>query len=428
MKRKNNNNSFKWLENVKIYQILIDRYAGYKENYTVENLKKNFIYGNLRALMTKLDYIKSLNFDMIWLSPFYVNHQNGYHGYHSINFNHVDPRFAFGENPKDNNIGDPFDLNDLKNETSSDLFLKQFIGECHKRNIFVMMDIIPNHVHKEHPFFVDALKNKNSKYRDWFYFLEFPKNKYVPYLCFLSFGDLPKLNLKNEDCFNYVLNSTNKFLSYGIDAIRIDHCIGPEISSLKKLADSIHKYYPDVPLIGECMTFSIENEYQSVFGVKREYLVLTNKVDLNSLKYLDEIFLTYNNVLDGLIDFTFQNLVGMFAEGKMDEKQCVREIEKHFQKFENCNNFFLLKNVDSHDTDRILFKCKNNVETFKKAMNLLYRKYNGRNDPLIFYYGTEDFMTQDKTINGVPYGDYNCRKPMQFCMQWMKTFFKEKNE
>ena len=428
MKRKRNNNSYKWLENAKIYQILIDRFAGYKENYTVENLKKNFIYGNLRALMAKLDYIKSLNFDMIWLSPFYVNQPNGYHGYHSINFNHVDPRFAFGENPKDNNIGDPFDPNDLKNETSSDIFLKQFIGECHKRNIFVMMDIIPNHVHKEHPFFVDALKNKNSKYRDWFYFLENPKNKYVPYLCFLSFGDLPKLNLNNEDCFQYVLNSTNKFLSYGIDAIRVDHCIGPEIPTLKRLADLIHKYYPDVPLIGECMTFSIENDYQSVFGVKREYLQLTNKINLNALKYLDEVFLTYNNILDGLIDFSFQILVGMFAEGKMDEKECVREIEKHFEKFEKCGNFFLLKNVDSHDTDRILFKCKNNIDTFKKAINLLYRKYNGRNDPLIFYYGTEDFMTQDKTINGEPYGDYHCRKPMKFCMQWMKTFFKEKNE
>ena len=88
----------------------------------------------------------------------------------------------------------------------------------------------------------------------------------------------------------------------------------------------------------------------------------------------------------------------------------------------------MIKNVDSHDNDRILFRCKNNINMFKKAINLLYRKYNGRNDPLIFYYGTEDFMTQEKSIIEEPYGDYQCRKPMEFCMQWMKHFFKEKNE
>ena len=423
-----NTHSFRWIENAKIYQVLIDRYSGYNENYTDENLKKNFIYGNLQSLMSKLDYIKSLNFNMIWLSPFYVNQPNGYHGYHSINFNHVDPRFAFGEKSPDKNIGNVLDPDDVKKETSSDLLLKQFIGECHKRNIFVMMDIIPNHVYKEHPIFLDALKNPNSKYRDWFYFLDNPKNKYVPYLCFLSFGDLPKLNLDNKDCFNHVINSIKKFLSYNIDAIRVDHCIGPSLKTLKKLVDTIHKDYPDVPFIGECMTFFIANEYQSIFGVSKENLVLTNQINLTSLKHLDEIFLTYVNILDGVLDFTFQNLVGMFAEGKITENDCLREIEEHFERFDECENFILVKNVDSHDSDRILFKCKNNRSTFKKVMNMLFRKYNGRNDPLILYYGTEDFMTQERTIYGMPYGDYLCRKPMEFSMQWMKTFFKEKNE
>ena len=106
----------------------------------------------------------------------------------------------------------------------------------------------------------------------------------------------------------------------------------------------------------------------------------------------------------------------------------MREIEEHFERFDECENFILVKSVDSHDTDRILFKCKNNRSTFKKVMNMLFRKYNGRNDPLILYYGTEDFMTQERTIYGMPYGDYLCRKPMEFSMQWMKTFFKEKNE
>ena len=133
MKKKYNNNSFKWLENVKIYQILIDRFAGCKENYTNDDLKYNFIDGNIKSLMTKLDYIKNLNFNMIYLTPFFVNQPNGYHGYHVINFNHVDPRFAFGEKVVDNNIGNAFDPNDVKIETSSDLLLKHFIGEMSQK-------------------------------------------------------------------------------------------------------------------------------------------------------------------------------------------------------------------------------------------------------------------------------------------------------
>ena len=291
-----------------------------------------------------------------------------------------------------------------------------------------MMDIIPNHLHKDHPFFIDAIKNEKSKYKDWFYFIDNPINKYVPYLCFLSIGDLPKLNLKNKECFEYMLNSTKKFLSYKIDAIRVDHCIGPQIKTLKKFVDKIHEEYPNVPFIGECLPLGLVNEWKNIFGVKKEKLILVNSLNLNNIKCLDDIFLSYYNVLDGVIDFSFQSIVTMFAEGKINESECIKEIEKHYKKFEEFPNFILVKNVDSHDTDRILFKCQNNISIFKKVLSLLYRKYNGRNDPLIVYYGTEDFMTQEKSSYGEPYGDYLCRKPMEFSMQWMKTFFKEKND
>ena len=104
---------FSWFENCHIYQLIIDRFAGTKKFYSYEDLRRNLLYGNMKSLITKLDYIKSLNFNMIWISPFFVNPPQGYHGYHVINYNHVDPRFAFGENPPDNNIGNVFDDNDL---------------------------------------------------------------------------------------------------------------------------------------------------------------------------------------------------------------------------------------------------------------------------------------------------------------------------
>ena len=455
--------NFAWIRGAKIYQVFLDRFAGHKEKFTEEELRKGFLYGNMKALIKKLDYIKSLNFDMIWLTPFYVNQPMGYHGYHAENYNHVDPRFAYGENILDNNKGNVFDPNDVNIETGADLVLKDLIQECHQRNIKIMMDFVPNHCFITHPFFKDAQNNEKSKYRDWFYFIkneeeeikeekkegnksakkgkkstkkEDDKNKSllakkkkrepeIRHLGFLDFGDLPKLNLKNKEVQTHLINSTLKFLKYGIDAVRIDHCIGPDSASLKCIISKIHETFPKVPFIGELLPFGISKHSESILGISFEDLKKLDKIDLDSIKFLDEIMLRYVGCLDGLLDFSFQFYVDMFVKGEIDEKKCNEEIIEHFKRFEKAKNFILLKNIDSHDCDRIMFRCKNNYNIFQKAMELLYKNWEGRNDPLVLYYGTEDFMNQEKTIYGEPYGDFRCRQPMYFTNAWINQFFKD---
>ena len=446
---------FKWIRGAKIYQVFLDRFAGHKETFTEDELRKGFLYGNMKALIEKLDYIKNLNFNMVWLTPFYVNQPDGYHGYHAENYNHVDPRFAYGENIIDNNKGDVFDPNDINIETGADLVLKELIEECHKRNLKIMMDFVPNHVYMTHPYFKDAEKNENSKYRDWFYFIkneekeeevhksskkgkkgkkkddndkellsQKKKREEVRHLAFLGFSDLPKLNLTNKDVQTHLINSTEKFLKYGIDAVRIDHCIGPDFQSLKNIVNKIHESYPNVPFIGEILPFGISDNSETILGITEQDLKKLDKVNLDSIKYLDEVILKYVGCLDGALDFSFQYYVDMFVKGEIDEKKCNEEITEHFKRFEKEKNFLLLKNIDSHDSDRIMFRCKNNYLLFQKAMNLLYKNWEERNDPIVVYYGTEDFMNQEKTIYGEPYGDYRCRQPMYFTNCWINQLFK----
>ena len=445
---------FKWIRGAKIYQVFLDRFAGHKEKFTEDELRKGFLYGNMKALIEKLDYIKNLNFNMVWLTPFYVNQPDGYHGYHAENYNHVDPRFAYGENIIDNNKGDVFDPNDINVETGADLVLKELIEECHKRNLKIMMDFVPNHVYMTHPYFQDAEKNENSKYRDWFYFIkneekkeEVPKSnkkgkkgkkkdndeellskkkkrEEVRHLAFLGFSDLPKLNLTNKDVQTHLINSTEKFLKYGIDAVRIDHCIGPDFQSLKNIINKIHESFPQVPFIGEILPFGISDNSETILGITEQDLKKLDKVNLDSIKYLDEVILKYVGCLDGALDFSFQYYVDMFVKGEIDEKKCNEEIIEHFKRFEKEKNFILLKNIDSHDSDRIMFRCKNNYLLFQKAMNLLYKNWEERNDPIVVYYGTEDFMNQEKTIYGEPYGDFRCRQPMYFTNCWINQLFK----
>ena len=118
-----------------------------------------------------------MGFNIIWITPFYVNQPKGYHGYHSENYNHIDPRIAYVEKIEDNNKGDAFDPNDVNVETGAVLVLKEFIQECHKRDLKIMMDFVPNHSYETHPFFIDAKNNINYKYRNWFYFIENKKEK-----------------------------------------------------------------------------------------------------------------------------------------------------------------------------------------------------------------------------------------------------------
>ena len=460
--------NFAWIRGARIYQVFLDRFAGHKPVFTEEELRKGFLYGNMKALIEKLDYIKSLNFNMIWLTPFYVNQPNGYHGYHAENYNHVDPRFAYGENILDDNKGNVFDPNDVNVDTGADLVLKELVEECHKRELKIMMDFVPNHCYETHPFFKDAKNNEKSKYRDWFYFIKkekkeekeeekkdkkeekdqekkekkeekdnekkekkeekmiekIDKEPEYTHLAFLDFLDLPKLNLNNKEVQDHLINSTLKFLKYGIDAVRIDHCIGPDPKALKEIISKIQETYPKVPFIGELLPIAISKNCKTLLGSSYEELTQLEEVNLTSLKVLDQIFLRYVDYLDGLLDFSFQYYVDMFVKGKIDEKKCNEEIVEHFKQFEKAKNFILLKNIDSHDCDRIMFRCKNNYRLFQKAMEMLYKNWEERNDPVVVYYGTEDFMNQEKTIQGEPYGDFRCRQPMYFTNCWINRFFK----
>jgi glycosidase len=453
--------NFSWIENRKIYQVFTDRFAGHKSNPSINEMKYTFIYGNLKALIKKLDYIKSLNFNMIWITPFFVNQPKGYHGYHVINFNHCDPKIAFGENPEDNDIGNNFDPNDLEKITKSDKVVIELLEECHKRDIKVMIDFVPNHVYKTHPFFLDAKQNKEkSKYYNWFYFLSIDEKRQLEinkkfilneirnnqniytnknnnnmnnnmyrdrYLSFLGIDDLPKLNLENEECITYIIIVLKKWLKLGFDAVRIDHCIGPSIKSLTRIKNEIHKDFPNVPLIGECLPWGCVNSPYTILSATYEQLVKTSHNSVENIPHLDELFLQFYNVLDGLIDFSFQGAINLLCEDKINENEFLKIIEEHYDRFKN-KEFILLKSIDNHDTNRIMFKCKDNVDKVKLAIDLLFRKYKGRCDPLIMYYGTEDFMTHDRDISSEPYGDYRCRLPMKFKHEFISNFFKAKKE
>lgn len=100
--------------------------------------------GDFNGITSNLDYLKDLGITALWLTPFHPS--NSYHGYDVTNYYDVHEDFGT--------------LDDLRN----------LISEASKRNIDIMMDLVINHSSDQHPWYVEALSNPNSKYRDYYYF------------------------------------------------------------------------------------------------------------------------------------------------------------------------------------------------------------------------------------------------------------------
>jgi glycosidase len=216
-----------------------------------------------------------------------------------------------------------------------------------------------------------------------------------------------------------MINVLKKYIKMGIDAIRVDHALGASLNYLKRMTDEIHKEYPNIPFIGEVPPCTLIKFAETIKSISKEKLLLVEKEDLNSIPYVDQIFLDFEGYLNGLLDFNFKNIVKAFCEGEIDYDICIKMLNEHYDKFKG-KNIFLVKFLDSHDENRLLFTCNNDKKLMMKALTILFTKFEGRNDPLIIYYGTEDFMSQSKTIYNEDYGDFRTRQPMNFIFEKMK--------
>ena len=100
--------------------------------------------GDLKGVIEKLDYLQTLDVDYIWLTPFYVSPQND-NGYDVADYYNIDPSYGTME--------------DVEN----------LIAEAKKRNIYLMMDMVFNHVSTEHIWFKKAMAGE-EKYLNYFFF------------------------------------------------------------------------------------------------------------------------------------------------------------------------------------------------------------------------------------------------------------------
>ena len=178
-----------------IYQILTDRFA--RTTDTGNCNYSQYCGGNYQGIINKLDYIKGMGFDAIWISPIVENTEGSYHGYHLTNLYNLNYHFG-----------------------SEDDF-KALITACHNKDIWVMVDVVANHVgpigtdySKITPFNLAEHYHDYCDINDW-------NDQWQIENCRLS--GLPDLKQENDWVTQQLLNWISDLISkYNIDGIRID--------------------------------------------------------------------------------------------------------------------------------------------------------------------------------------------------------------
>jgi len=188
--------------------------------------------GDLNGILEKLDYIKSLGVDIIWLCPIY-------------------------QSPNDDNGYDISNYYEIMTEFGTMLHFDALLEGVHARQMKLIMDLVPNHSSDEHHWFKESSKSKENPYRDYYYWRK-GKNNLPPnnwpsffggsaweynaeteeYYLHLFSKKQPDLNWENPELRKEIYKIIEFWFKKGIDGFRMD-----VISAISKDLE-----FPDVDL------------------------------------------------------------------------------------------------------------------------------------------------------------------------------------
>ena len=123
----------KWWHNSTVYQIYPKSFKDTTGNGC----------GDINGIIEKLDYLKLLGIDIIWISPVYKSPMDD-NGYDISDYKKISPEFG----------------------TMDDM--DRLLKEAEKRGMKIVMDLVVNHTSDEHPWFIEARKSKDNEYRDFY--------------------------------------------------------------------------------------------------------------------------------------------------------------------------------------------------------------------------------------------------------------------
>ncbi len=319
--------------------------------------------GDIKGITEKLDYIKALGANAIWLSPCY-------------------------KSPNEDNGYDISDYRDIMDEFGTLDDWKNMIDQMHKRGIKLIMDFVANHTSAEHKWFAESRKSKDNPYRDYYYWADEPLNDWQStfggsawqydeitdqyYLHSYAVGQ-PDLNWENPKVRQEMIEVIDYWVKLGVDGFRCD--VLDQISKdfendLNGNGPRLHEYISilfDRPetrhlfLVGEC------------WGANEDNVRLLTGADRNELSTVFQ----FDHIVVGYKDgyrFTPTDFV-------LDDVRCTLS---KWQNFMQDNDLVATLFFENHDQPRAVSRFGDQAYRFESATMLATMSYLQKGVPFIY--------------------------------------------
>jgi len=240
-----------WVKRAVFYQIFPDRFARSSRTPQARGIQfkpwgthpseQGFQGGDLYGVAERLDYLRDLGINAIYLCPIFSSASN--HRYHTFDYMTVDP--LLGGNDA----------------------LRFLLNEAHARDMRIVLDGVFNHASRGFWAFHHILETGgNSPYLDWFHIQNFPLNPYprsghepLGYGAWWNLAALPKFNTSNPGVRDYLLSVARYWIDFGIDGWRLD--VPQEIDDPEFWRDfrrTVRKGNPEAYIVGEIWTDAVD--------------------------------------------------------------------------------------------------------------------------------------------------------------------------
>ena len=338
--------------------LLRDDWGGSLHKNTTDPIYVNLevFGGNFKGIISKLDYLKNLGVTTIYLNPIQLANSN--HKYNTSDYMKIDDMY-----------GTEKEFNEL-------------VDEAQKQGMQIVIDGVYNHTGSDSIYFnkdgnfdtLGAYKSKNSRYYNWFNFIEYPDK----YYSWWGIDTLPSINHECDDFQDYITGDNgviDKFMKLGVAGVRLD--VVDEITDrfVQKIADRVHKYGKDKVVMGEVWeNAAMKESYSS----RRKYFA--------------------ENELNSVMNYPIKETVLEYIRtgSPVNLESTIRMLENDYPKVVRDN---LMNFLTTHDTTRVFSElvdhCEGNEETaknlYKIAATLIFTL---PGVPSIFY-GDEYGMKND---------------------------------
>ena len=363
----------KWWHDKIVYQI-------YPKSFMDAN---NDGYGDIKGIIEKIDYLKDLGVDILWLTPYFKStmEDNGY------------------------DVADYLEVNDMFGSMED---METLINEAKKRDMYIMMDIVANHTSSQHKWFQESRKSKDNPYRDYYIWRDEPLfnrqstfggsaweyDETTKQYYFHEFAKgQPDLNWENPVVLEEMAKCINFWLDKGVKGIRFDviQLIGKELDN-------------NITAYGPTLHQKVHELYKKSYG---KYDIVTVGEAWGDLEKAIDFTDPKNEELNMVFNFDCTSYTTLTKFGKFSPRPIDMEFCKHnlikYQHGLNDRSWNALV-VENHDLGRAVnkFGDLNHYEKSAKAIPVM--NYLLKGTPYI-YQGQELGMTNPEFENLDDYKD-----------------------